>query len=346
MKALLKYPLIFAFCFVIAGGTVFYAIKLFTQSAQEVVVPELAGKNIIYVLETLTRLGLNAQLYGSRYDDIIPKYAVLSQDPVPGTTIKKGRDVIIYISKGRKLNVVPDLRSLDLAAALIALEKNEFSAGHISRTYSAASEKGRILAQHPTPFRTALKDTACNLLVSKGPAPLRKMMPNLAALQLTQAAAKIEQANLTLYHIQAGQHPEKNSGIVLSQQPPAGAPVSSGTPISLVVNHFGREKIMNPKHLQQIRLFSFQLGPGFLKSHVRVETDYFGPIIDLYNEYAVPGQEIAIFIPLEKRTDLRFYVDGRLTNIITVDPWKEDIDTGEIAWELLPLQFYQPTLPY
>ena len=40
--------------FSIAGGIAYKSVRLFTQSADEIVLPELTGKNIIYVLETLT----------------------------------------------------------------------------------------------------------------------------------------------------------------------------------------------------------------------------------------------------------------------------------------------------
>jgi serine/threonine-protein kinase len=112
VKSFVKYALIFLAAMAGAAGIAYYSIGLFTQSAAEIVVPKLTGKNIIYVLETLTNMGLNAKLYGTRYDDAVPLYAVLSQDPQPGTTIKKGRDVIIYISRGKKENIVPDLRQI------------------------------------------------------------------------------------------------------------------------------------------------------------------------------------------------------------------------------------------
>ena len=70
-------------------------------------------------------MGLNAKLHGTRYDDKIPRHNVISQDPQPGVTIKKGRDVIIYISKGPKENSLPDLRQIPLKEALILIEKNE-----------------------------------------------------------------------------------------------------------------------------------------------------------------------------------------------------------------------------
>ena len=90
MKPLLKYLLIFSIFFLVTGSGAYLSFMFVTQSAQEIILPELRGKNIIYVLETLTNMGLNTKLYGTKYDDDLPKYHVISQEPVPGTIIKKG----------------------------------------------------------------------------------------------------------------------------------------------------------------------------------------------------------------------------------------------------------------
>lgn len=344
MRSFLKYPLIFILAFLFSGVVVFYAIKAFTISAQEVVLPQLKGKNILYVLETLTRLGLNAQLYGTRYDDTVPKYAVITQDPAPGSTIKKGRDVIIYISKGRKENIVPDLRQLELSEALLRLEKLEFKKGHISTIFSAQGNPDHVLAQFPKPFTTALKGSVCNLLVARGPSPKKTMMPDITGLSLNQAARVLEQKRLKPSQITAGKDTTKSAGTVLSQIPAFGHPVTLDDRITLVANNLGEGLTMDPDKLEKVRLVSYFLKPSFLKSRVRIETDYFGSAIDLYNEYQSPGERISLLIPADKKAEIRFFIDNHLETITIVDPWEQEIKTGELPWELLPLQFYLPTL--
>ena len=345
MKSILKYALIFSTAFLIAGTIAYYSVRVFTQSADEIILPELTGKNIIYVLETLTSMGLNAKLHGTLYDDKIQKYSVISQDPKPGATIKKGRDVSIYISKGPKENTLPDLRQIPLKEALILLEKNEFKKGQVSFTYSSKTPINNIIEQYPGPFSTALKGSFCHLLVSRGANPPGMVMPNINGLRLEKAAAIIKDHHLNISKIISKKDLNQNYGIILSYTPKAGSHVTENSTITLVVNSPENNQIMDPDKLSRLILVTHSLGPGFLKRHIRVETDMFGPMIDLYNEYMKPGEDINILVPSGIHAAINIFVDHRFERTIIIDPWKEENDTGELLWESLPLQFYQPILP-
>lgn len=345
MKSIFKYTLIFSLTFFIAGAAAYYSVRLFTQSADEIILPQLTGKNIIYVLETLTSMGLNTKLYGTLYDDNIPRHSVISQDPKPGATIKKGRDVIIYISKGLKENSLPDLRQIPLKQALILLEKNEFKKGHVSFTYSSKTRKGHIIEQYPSPFSTALKGSFCHLLVSRGTNLIGMVMPEINGFRLEQAASIIKNHNLNISKIISKVDLNQDYGIILSYTPRAGHHVTGNTPITLVVNSSENNKIMSPDKLKSVTLLTHSLGPGFLNRHVRVETDMFGPIIDLYNEYMKPGEDINILVPSGIKTEINIFIDHRFEKTIIIDPWEKDNDTGDmLLWESSPLQYYQPIL--
>jgi len=318
---------------------------VFTQSAEQIVLPDLTDKNIIWVLETLTKMGLNAKLYGTQYDEIIPRYSVLSQDPQPGTTIKKGRDVIIYLSKGKKENILPDLRQIPLKQALLLLEKNEFIQGHISLTYSTTTKADSVITQYPEPFSNAPKESACNLLVSRGVAPMGIVMPDLEGLPIENASTIIGNNNFTISQITSDMDQKQGYGIILSQQPEPGSYVTRNSLISLIVNGSEKNRHMSPDRLSSLVLVTHTLGPGFLKRHVRVETDMFGPVLNLYDEYMKPYAQINVLIPSGMKTTLNIYIDHNLEKIITIDPWNEDTNTGETLWESSPLQFYQPISP-
>ncbi len=345
MKSVIKYGFIFMTAFAFAAGIAYYSIRLFTQSADEIILPELTGKNIIYVLETLTNMGLNAKLYGTEYDKSIPRYAVISQDPQPGATIKKGRDVIIYISKGKKENIIPDLRQLPLKQALILLEKNEFHKGHVSYTYSDDTKKNSVISQYPEPFSNALKGTSCNLLVSSGDHPQSIIMPDLKGLKLETASVAAQKNRMHVSKIISNTDPMKAYGIILSQHPETGSRVLENASITLVVNSSQKNKQLHPDKLNSLIFLTHTLSPGFLKQHVRVETDMLGPVLNLYNDYMKPGQDIHILVPAGTKNTVNIYIDQLLERTIIIDPWKEDISTGDVLWESSPLQFFQPISP-
>ncbi|MFH2091073.1 MAG: PASTA domain-containing protein [Pseudomonadota bacterium] len=344
MRSLFKHLIVFILAFGLAGAGAFYFIRIFTKSADELVLPNLTGKNIIYVLETLTNMGLNTKLDSTLYDDLIPRYTVISQEPAPGTTIKKGRDVVIYLSRGKKENLMPDLRLISFEHARILLETNQFKTGHLSYTYSSDVPKGKIIAQYPEPFSISVKDIFCNLLISQGKRPESRAMPDLKNQMIETASSIMNTNHLAISKILSDTHPGKEQGVVLSQDPEAGSMVNDTTRIILTVNALQKNQTMPPDMLNRIVMLTHLLGPGFLKSHVRVQTDMFGPCVDLYDEYMKPGDLIQILIPTINTTNISLFIDHKLVKTLNFNPWNKDNTTGEMLWESSPLQFYQPIL--
>jgi beta-lactam-binding protein with PASTA domain len=337
MKSFFKYTAIFGIGFIAAGAIAYYSVRLFTQSADEVVLPQLKGKNILYVLETLTNMGLNAKLYGTEYDDSIPVYSVISQDPLPGATIKKGRDVIIYISKGPQQIIIPDLRHLTINTALLALEKNGFKVGHISYTFSDHTRKDQVIAQYPHPFSNASKGQVFNLLISKGLQASGIAMPDLSGLDMNSAYTLIQSHQLTLGSVTSRFHKNKTIGRIIGQKPDPGHYVTGLNPIELVVNDVRQNQTFQPQKLKGVRLVSYRLPPGFLKKHVRVESDLFGPVLTLYDEFMKPEEEISLLIPGGIKTQIDIYIDHNFFKTITIDPWSDTPGAGEdLLWESLP----------
>jgi serine/threonine-protein kinase len=333
MKSFVKYGFVFCTALLFAGAVAYFSISLFTQSAKEIILPELKGKNIIYVLETLTRLGLNPKLHGTRFDDMIPKYGVTFQDPPPGSTIKKGRDVVITISKGHKETILPDFRQTPLKQALLILEKKEFKPGTLSYVHSDRTGKDQIIAQYPLAFSTVKSNSLCSFLVSRGPEPRAQVMPDLFGLDLNTAVNFLENQHLPVTSVRSKKDPNLEQGVILSQTPQFGGLVFSSTPIELIVNEARDGLSIDPQNLRGVVLVTYTLDPGFLKRHVRVETDYLGFPLDLFNEFFKPGKEIRLLIPAGIKTKIKIFVDHELVKTRHIDPWNPDDDTGELLWE-------------
>ena len=96
------------------GISAYLTLTLIIKSEDTVVVPYLVGKDVVYVLELLTDLGLNTKVKGSEYSADVPKNNVIFQEPAPGAEIKKGRDVRIIISKGPKSILMPNIKGLSV----------------------------------------------------------------------------------------------------------------------------------------------------------------------------------------------------------------------------------------
>lgn len=323
MKSLVKYVLIFCIAFGLAGTIGYMGVSLFTRSAPEVILPDLEGKNIIQVLEILTRMGLNPKLHTTQYHETIPKYGVTFQDPRPGSTIKKGRDVVIYISKGFKESRIPDLRQTPLKQGLLTLEASELVPGRIVYVYSDQAPEQGIISQYPLPFTGVAANTRCDLLISKGPWPMALVMPDLDSLSLDRAAARIETLSLTLGEIKSEFHPNRPTGLVVEQAPAFGVRVVTGTRVNLVVNHPESYGKLTPNTLKNPVWVTHSLPPGFANRHVRVVTDIFGKEANAFNGFMKPGNTINLLIPGGIKTKIRIFVDQKLEFIRDIDPWRQ-----------------------
>ncbi len=328
--------------FGLAGSAGYYGISLFTKSAPEIILPDLTGKNIIQVLETLTRMGLNPKLHATQYHESIPKYGITFQDPKPGSTIKKGRDVVIYISKGFKESEVPDLRQLSLKLGLLTLEENELLPGRIAYAYASDTLRDAIIAQYPLPFARTAANSTCNLLVSKGPRPISRIMPDFEGLSLDTAVDRLDVLSLSLKDVRSEYDARRPRGQVLRQIPEFGTRILSGIGISLVVNNPKAGIVMDPAQLRGMTFICLPLQPGFSKRHVRVVTDLFGEDLEFYNGFMKPGKNINLLIPGGIKTKIRIFIDHKLIETRIIDPWSgkapwaswtRNFYTGETLWE-------------
>jgi len=85
ISRILKIAALFFLFVLIVGASAYLTLTLIIKSEDTVVVPELVGKNVVYVLELLTDLGLNTKVKGSEYSADVPENNVIFQDPEPGS---------------------------------------------------------------------------------------------------------------------------------------------------------------------------------------------------------------------------------------------------------------------
>ncbi|MDI6688722.1 MAG: PASTA domain-containing protein, partial [Desulfobacterales bacterium] len=171
----------------IIGASAYFTLTLIIKSEDTVVVPDFVGKKVLYALEILTDLKLNAKIKGSEYSSDIPADHVIFQEPEPGSEIKIGRDVRIIISKGTKTILMPNLQGLSIQQARIILEENGLHSGELSTIYSKNIKKEGIIAQSVPRGSSIVRGSYVNLLVSRGMRPKAYKMLDLKGLSLEDA---------------------------------------------------------------------------------------------------------------------------------------------------------------
>ncbi len=306
----------------IIGVSAYFTLTLIIKSEDTVVVPDLVEKNVLYALEILTDLRLNAKIKGSEYSPVVPADHVIFQEPEPGSEIKIGRDVKIIISKGAKTLLMPNLQALSIQQARIILEENGLRLGKLSTIYSKNITKDGIIAQSVSEGNIITRDAHVHLLVSRGMRPKAYKMLELKGLPFEDAIFLIEKYNLLLGEIQFCPFEDKPKNVIVSQEPLSGHRVVEGTFVNIIINRkHGR---MNEQYLHAAKgasMFRYRLGDGFLKKHILVRLNSSGLSIDLFDNLAKPGEEILLIIPKNYDSTIFLYENGKLIKTQVFDSW-------------------------
>ena len=102
------------------------AVTLFqSMGRQPIDVVDYTGKNAGDAVAALTQAGLKVDATQQKYDDTVPKGAVISQDPSSGT-LYKGDLVTLVVSKGPVMVPVPDVVGKQVMQAQTVLEAAGF----------------------------------------------------------------------------------------------------------------------------------------------------------------------------------------------------------------------------
>ena len=306
----------------IVGVSAYFTLTFIIKSEDTVVVPDLVGKNVLYVLEFLTDLKLNAKIKGSEYSSDIPADHVIFQEPEPGSEIKIGRDVRIIISKGAKTILMPNLQGLSIQQARIILEENGLHLGELSTIYSKNIKKDGVVAQSASEGSIITRGAHVHLLVSGGMRPKAYKMLDLKGLSLEDAIFLIEKNNLLLGEIKFYPHEDKPKNVIVSQEPLYGHRVVEGTFVNIIINRKrGRMKEQYLHAAKGAGIFRYRLSDGFLKRHILVCLKSSGLSIDLFDNFAKPGEEILLIVPKNHDSTILLYENSKLIKTQVFDSW-------------------------
>lgn len=294
----------------VAGLSAFFTLSFFIKGEESVIVPELSGKDAVFVLQLLSGLGLNTRVSGFEYDGAIPRNHVIHQTPEPGRTIKKGRDVSLVISRGTPTVAVPDLRGYQLPQAMIVVEQNGLAAGNNATVFSDTAARGTVIAQFPRPGSTARRSDSIDLLVSQGSRPASYSMPDFEGRLLDEAMLVMDEYKLMLDGITTVYDKTKPENAVIGQTPKAGHYVEENRKIRLVVNRRAKDESTGQAHAG--RLFRYRLPHGYLKQHIRLDLSIYGMNVTLHDSLMPPGREIWAFVPAHTQAALFLYLNDEL----------------------------------
>jgi serine/threonine protein kinase len=110
---------------------------------------------------------------------------VIRTDPAPGTTIKRGEHVTIYVSSGQNIEYIkcPDFRGCDETAVMKMLGWNNLKLGNISYEYSDTVPKGTVIEQSRAIDSQTPVGTKIDFVMSLGPKPNTETEKNTGTME-------------------------------------------------------------------------------------------------------------------------------------------------------------------
>ena len=216
-----------------------YALFAFTSlqlalRTREVAVPNLSAMTPEEAQRRLAQANLDLRIEPlRRVHQTIEAGRVAEQDPSPGVTTRRSRNVKIWLSSGQTPGAVPALIGASERAARRRLEENAFGLNGLSEIRSSRYPIDAIVAQEPPP---AAHGQAVWLLVNRGERGRTYVMPDLIGVEAETAAGVLRAQGFRVTVVGEHPYPGLSPGIVLRQSPQAGFQIAPGEAISLEVS--------------------------------------------------------------------------------------------------------------
>jgi serine/threonine-protein kinase len=215
----------------IAGGLLATAVLAaaisFTLAVRsnEVTVPDLTGNSLDGARESLSLTELQLVLQGNRFHDSVPADFIALQSPAPGTTLKKGRSVRVWVSLGPERRTVPRIEGESLQSAQLILEQAGFSLGRVVEIHSDIYAPDTVVAQAPQAYEEVGDVSVVSVLLSRGYLDDAFVMPDFIGRDYVDLLQHLSRGPLKVSQVKNVDYPGVPKNVVVRQTPPAGTKV-------------------------------------------------------------------------------------------------------------------------
>ena len=180
----------------------------------------------------LDHAGLGLKVEDHAYSETVRKGLVVSTDPGPGDRVLKDGTVGAVISLGPERHQVPDVRNKTLDDAQQALDEAKLAYGDAVERFDEKVAKGRVITTDPVPGTSLRRNSAVDVVVSKGPRPIK--IPDYTGKPAEPAEKALTKKGFEVDTTEVNDDTVPK-GRVISQSPDSGNG-QKGDTISLVVS--------------------------------------------------------------------------------------------------------------
>ena len=199
-------------------------------------VPKLKGLSVPKAAIRLGQSGLGLAIGDSLHHETIAIEAVVDQDPAEGEHVKKGRRIVVTLSKGARYYEVPDVRRVSLREARLQLEGNQLQVGQTLYLSSDAIPEGAIVGQSPSPGSRLAPGNSVDLQISSGSPSRTKQVPDLIGLSIEVVEDTLRKYEMRLGGIENRIDNQQAAGTILAQTPDRQQRVPRHSRIDLILS--------------------------------------------------------------------------------------------------------------
>jgi eukaryotic-like serine/threonine-protein kinase len=211
----------------VAGGAWLYG------AARTVAMPSVYGLTPVAAAAKLTPLGLSLDADATDFSETVAAGRIISTDPPAGGDAKQDSTVSAVVSKGPERHAVPTVAGKTVEDATTALTDSALTVGDVTQAYDDKVAVGLVVSSKPVAGTDLKRDQAVDLVVSKGPAPVK--LPNYVGKPAAPAVAALQKAGLKVTTSPAYSKTVP-AGSVVSMDPKAGTSVPKGGSVKMVVS--------------------------------------------------------------------------------------------------------------
>ena len=253
-----RFPWVLALLLVLMAGGLLVATERWLSNKVEV--PELTGLSQGQAQERLEALGLTLKVSERVPSRKHAKDVVVGQSPPRGVKVRPPSEVRVTLSEGTPALKVPRLVGLTESQARDELQKLRLAAEFREESDSSIPP-GMVKSQEPPPETEIGADQLVVVVLSSGAEALK--VPDLLGLSEEAARQRLEELGLEMIVEAYRKKAQTPEGVVLSQNPSAGARASRGRRVFLVLSR-GDADLHAPelegKTLSEARRITQELG--------------------------------------------------------------------------------------
>lgn len=306
---LLKY-LIVILLLILSSAFIGWLIVSVLLPPKGVETPDLTGLTLVEALKKSEDSNLNLRLKEQHFNGKIPKYHIITQEPIAGQIIRPGRKISVILSKGPQEVVIPDLSDLPRREVESYLARAGLQVGFISKVHSENYQLDTLIAQNPLPGYRSMVGQKVNLLISLGSSPRFYVMPDWIGNTINRVRTLAISMNIRTEISRRQVAPEYNPGTILDQTPKAGYRIQEGDIARLIIS---RKTRLGKNETIDYQPFLYVVPMGHFPRQLKITlAGIDNEEIVLLQRQVEPEEKIYELFPRKEGTFLKVYLNGQL----------------------------------